>query len=212
LDSTAQDLGTTGKDDYYGYGLVRADLAVGTIPPPPPPPPPPTLSKVEVIPTSASILEGQTQQFTATAVYSDGSTQDVTGQAAWSSSDPAVATVAAGLATGVGAGSATIQAAYEGKDGQATLTVTEPANGAIRIWRVEYLNALKQLRVFVNYSTPKAVLHVYNANGSHCYGKMAWAGGEYYVLSRIKVPDPGGWVKVVSAMTGEWAMAAVVYR
>jgi len=28
LDSTAQDLGATGKDNLYGYGLVRADLAV----------------------------------------------------------------------------------------------------------------------------------------------------------------------------------------
>jgi len=212
LDSTAQDLGTAGKDDYYGYGLVRADLAVGTIPPPPPPPPPPTLSKVEVVPTSASIEKGQTQQFTATAVYSDGSKQDVTGQAAWSSSDPAVATVAAGLATGVGAGSATIQAAYEGSVGQASLTVTEPVSSRIQIWRVEYLTDLGQLRVFVNYPVPKAVLHVYSADESRNYGKMAWAGGEYYVLSRIKVPDPNGWIKVVAAKTGEWSVAEVTYR
>jgi len=28
LDSTALDLGTTGRDNLYGYGLVRANVAV----------------------------------------------------------------------------------------------------------------------------------------------------------------------------------------
>ena len=51
LNSTAQDLGTAGRDTSYGYGLVQAKAASdkldaqgcgGTQPPPPPPPPPPT--------------------------------------------------------------------------------------------------------------------------------------------------------------------------
>ncbi len=46
LTSTAKDLGTAGRDDTYGYGLVNATAALnftGTVtPPPPPPPPPPT--------------------------------------------------------------------------------------------------------------------------------------------------------------------------
>jgi subtilisin family serine protease len=33
LQNTAEDLGSAGRDELYGYGLVRADLAVGTIPP-----------------------------------------------------------------------------------------------------------------------------------------------------------------------------------
>lgn len=42
LDDSAKDLGTTGRDSIYGYGMVDAQKAVlGTeyVPPPPPPPP-----------------------------------------------------------------------------------------------------------------------------------------------------------------------------
>ena len=51
LKATAEDAGTTGKDDYFGYGIVKAKAASDyitqfgcegdtTTPPPPPPPPP----------------------------------------------------------------------------------------------------------------------------------------------------------------------------
>lgn len=33
LQSTAQDLGTTGRDDYYGYGLINADAALRSVVP-----------------------------------------------------------------------------------------------------------------------------------------------------------------------------------
>ncbi len=88
--------------------------------------PPPTVATIEVSPGSASIEEGDTQQFNATATESDGSV--ITGVSfAWSSSNSAVATVNAnGHATAVNAGSATIRATAEGITGTASLTVTEP--------------------------------------------------------------------------------------
>ncbi len=55
-----------------------------------------TLQSIEVSPASASIAAGQTQQFTATATYSDGSTADITGTAIWTSSNPLVAIVSPG--------------------------------------------------------------------------------------------------------------------
>jgi len=42
LKITADDLGATGWDSQYGYGLVDADEAAGVSAPPPPPPPPPS--------------------------------------------------------------------------------------------------------------------------------------------------------------------------
>ncbi len=69
---------------------------------------------LQVTPATASILVGLHQQYEATAIMSDGSTEDVTTHLAlsWSSSDPAIATVniATGLATGVMPGEATITA------------------------------------------------------------------------------------------------------
>jgi uncharacterized protein YjdB len=83
------------------------------------------LISVAVTPDTSSVAIGATQQFTATAVYSDGSARDVTGNAAWSSATPAVATVKAGsgIAAGVNAGTSVITAAFEGKNGSAPLTV-----------------------------------------------------------------------------------------
>jgi kumamolisin len=69
-----------------------------------------TLSSIAVSPASATITLPGTQQFSATGTYSDGSTSDLTGSAAWASSNQNVATVASGLATSVALGSANITA------------------------------------------------------------------------------------------------------
>jgi uncharacterized protein YjdB len=54
------------------------------------------LSSLQVTPSNISIRVGQTQQFTATALFSDGTTQNVTAMTLWSSSDPAIADIATG--------------------------------------------------------------------------------------------------------------------
>ena len=67
---------------------------------------------------------GTTQQFTATATYSDGSTANVTSTASWTSANTAVATInPAGLATAIAAGSTTGDRFLSGITGTATLTV-----------------------------------------------------------------------------------------
>jgi hypothetical protein len=84
------------------------------------------LSSVEVIPASASKAVGGMQQFTASAHYSDGSTQTPATGVSWSSSAPAVAGVdaASGLATALSPGIAEIRAALGGITGVAQMEVT----------------------------------------------------------------------------------------
>jgi hypothetical protein len=87
------------------------------------------LVSISVTPAMASATKGGIQQFTATGVYSDQSTKDITTSVNWSSSNTAVATVSnaagsQGLATAGDAGTATISAALGGLGGGATLTVT----------------------------------------------------------------------------------------
>jgi hypothetical protein len=85
----------------------------------------PQLSSIAVTPANPSLTKGKTQQFTATGTFSDGSTQNLTSTAAWSSSTLTVATIStAGLATSVGTGSTTIQASSGSINGSTTLTVT----------------------------------------------------------------------------------------
>lgn len=84
-----------------------------------------------------------TLQLAATAGMTDGSTQDVTATATWTSSDDAIVTVsAAGLATAVAEGEATVTAAFSGQSGTSVLTVpaaevesvsVEPATGTVEL-------------------------------------------------------------------------------
>jgi hypothetical protein len=91
----------------------------------------PALASIAITPVNPSILTGTTQQFTATGTYSDGSAQNVTSQAAWTSSNTGVATVSAGgLASAVSTGASAISAALGGVAGSSTLTVN-PAPVAI---------------------------------------------------------------------------------
>ncbi|MES2346785.1 MAG: Ig-like domain-containing protein [Pseudomonadota bacterium] len=114
-----------------------------------------TLVSLAVTPLAPSIALGTTQQFSASATLSDGSTQPVT--ATWTSATPAVATIggATGLATSVSPGTAIISAAYGGKTASATLTVTPavlvsvtvaPQNPTVQI------AASRQLTVLGTYS------------------------------------------------------------
>jgi len=84
-----------------------------------------TLSSIAVTPAAPSIGVGATQQFTATATYSDNSTANISSTVTWSSSSTATATInAAGLATAVAAGTSTITATSGSVSGAAALTVT----------------------------------------------------------------------------------------
>ena len=97
-----------------------------------PPPPPPVVDRVAVSPSSPSIEEGETQQFSATAYEADNT--EITGKTfTWSSSNTTVATIStSGLATALDAGSTTISAEVDGKSGSAMLTVTEPTAPMLR--------------------------------------------------------------------------------
>ncbi len=88
-----------------------------------------TLQSIALTPPAPSIAKGTTRQFAATGTYSNGTTQDLTSQATWSSSDSTIATVSdaagtKGLGTGVAIGTATVSAALNGVTGSTSLTVT----------------------------------------------------------------------------------------
>lgn len=86
------------------------------------------LQSVQITPGAPSVAAGLSQQLTATARYSDGTTKDVTNSATWSSSNTSVATVSSsGSVTTNIQGSTTISANYSGVSGHATFTVTAAA-------------------------------------------------------------------------------------
>ena len=113
------DVLTSGRSYFVLVSLCLAVVACGSDSPAPvtPAAPTPTTSAVQVRAAgdaSGTLEAGQTRQFVATATQSTGTTSDVTQQATWQSSAPAVATVSAtGLVTAVAQGDADISATYQ---------------------------------------------------------------------------------------------------
>jgi hypothetical protein len=88
-----------------------------------------TLVSIAVAPVDPSIANGTTQQFTATGTYTDATTQILTTQVTWTSTNAGVAVVvpsgpARGLATATGVGTTSIRATLGSVTGSTTLTVT----------------------------------------------------------------------------------------
>jgi Bacterial Ig-like domain (group 2) len=97
------------------------------------------LVSIEVTPANSSTALGLTQQFTATGIFSDGSTQNLTTTVLWASSAPSFATISnapgtQGLATSVASGdSITISATSDGISGETQLTVTNAILTSIEV-------------------------------------------------------------------------------
>ncbi|MGA8274259.1 MAG: Ig-like domain-containing protein [Candidatus Sulfotelmatobacter sp.] len=85
-----------------------------------------TLASILVSPAASSLALGQSQQLTATGVFSDGSKQDLTPSVTWTSAQSSVATInAAGLAWGRQTGSTQLMATSgSGVTASSTITVT----------------------------------------------------------------------------------------
>lgn len=86
------------------------------------------LASIAVTPVNSSIAIGGTEQFAATGTYTDGSTNNLTASATWSSNNSGVAAVSntsgsQGLATGAARGTAIISAAVGPVKGSTSLTV-----------------------------------------------------------------------------------------
>ncbi len=88
----------------------------------------PTVASIAVEgPPGAVTSVGEAGPFFATASLSDGTSQDVTAEAKWTSSDPSVVTISAtGAGRAVGAGQSEVCARYQGVSGCMLVTVTAP--------------------------------------------------------------------------------------
>lgn len=89
---------------------------------------------VAITPQTAAIALGNDLQFSATALFSDGSKTDVTGTATWMSAQPTVASInAAGMAISIAIGATSISAVYKSVSASSALTVAPPALTSIAV-------------------------------------------------------------------------------
>jgi hypothetical protein len=82
-----------------------------------------TLVSLTLKPAAQTFGTGQTQKFTVTGTFSDGTTENLSRGSGWSSSNPAVASVKGDITTGVSAGTATITATYGGLSASSVVTI-----------------------------------------------------------------------------------------
>lgn len=87
-----------------------------------------TLQSITISPDTLTINKGADQQLTATGVYTDSSTQDITQAVLWESSDTLIATVSndqsqAGLVSALSTGNLSITAKMDGVTSSSSITV-----------------------------------------------------------------------------------------
>ncbi len=95
-----------------------------------------SVTSLAITPNPATIAQGTTQQFKATATLADGTTQDVTGSVTWISATSTIARISylpVGQATGVAPGTTTIGAEIGGQFATAQLTVTSATMASLAI-------------------------------------------------------------------------------
>jgi hypothetical protein len=97
-------------------------------------PPSKHVRSIAIVPHTAAVALGNNQQFSATALFSDGSKSDVTGTARWLSAQPKVASAnAGGMIISKTVGATSISAVYESVRASSALTVGPPQLASIAV-------------------------------------------------------------------------------
>ncbi|KTD53680.1 protein with a bacterial immunoglobulin-like domain protein [Legionella santicrucis] len=179
--ATGNAVGTTSIAASYGLQTTSTSLKVTAA----------TLSLIQVTPVNPSIHKGTAQQFMATGVYSDNSTEDLTSFVTWNSSDPLVASIenapdTPGLALGVGTGESRITATYGSVSGNASLTVTPAQLTSIVI-------SPYNLSIPNGYSQQYTAKGIYTDNTTQdLTTEVAWASSDTNVATISNAPDSPG--------------------
>ncbi|MGB9801360.1 MAG: Ig-like domain-containing protein, partial [Arcobacter sp.] len=123
---TGVSAGTANITVTYGGQTAVAPVTVAA--------PVPVVESISVMPSAVNLAAGKTQQLTVTAHLSNGTVQDVTGQASYSVDNSGIAGVSAsGLVAGKAQGTATITVSYQGKTATVPVTVATPVVESISV-------------------------------------------------------------------------------
>lgn len=141
-----------------------------------------TVTSLAVTPANPTLARGLTQRLTATASFSDTSTQDVTTQATWASDASAIASVSnapgdEGLLTANSVGTATVTASFGGATGQTSVVVS--AATPVRLEVVPLTVSLAKGRTLQ--LTARLVLS--DATTSDVTGQATWGSASPFVAT-----------------------------
>ncbi|WP_394293619.1 Ig-like domain-containing protein [Aeromonas rivipollensis] len=154
---------------------------------------------LQVAPPATLVASGLSKRFTATLQLSDGTTLDVTPEVSWASDDPGTATVAQGLATGIGSGVASLSASglFQGKSvsSAAQLTVSDATVTALQVTPAASTTA-------VGLAQPLIATAVLSDGTSQVVTDIvSWSSGDSAIATVSNEQDLWGQAKGVSAGT-----------
>ncbi|WP_061249490.1 beta strand repeat-containing protein [Leptospira alstonii] len=117
------------------------------------------LTSISITPSNLSLPKGLSQQFTATGLFTDNSTLDITSQVNWTSSDNTLVSISnapgtEGNSTSVSPGAVTITADIGGISGSVTMTATNASLVSISVTPA-------------NPSLPKGLTQQFTATGTY---------------------------------------------
>lgn len=137
----------------------------------------------------SSLALNVSQQFTATATFSDGTAQDVTNVATWSSSASSIATVTvSGLVTAKNLGTTNISAAFESANASSPLTVDASNLTSIDITAAENKTFIAQgTKILIT-----ATGHFNNGSTSNLSTIVNWSSSDASVAQFVSVNQLSG--------------------
>lgn len=208
----------------YGFGVegelhprtlgIGDQLSIASAYPSATQPTPRTLQQISVTPSGTSIQVETTLQYTATGIYSDSSTSDITNQVNWTSSNETAATInSAGLAYGDSEGTTTIRANSGSIVGSTSLTVTvAPPPGTVSVSSFEWSgeggkDGKKHLLSTVNFDGGAAAagttvnVHLTNTNNGSWTGSGT-AGSDGSITFSLKNAPKSMYTIEVTAING----------
>ena len=174
----------------------------------------PKLTSIAVTPIApANLAAGGTQQFTATATYSDYSTANITSQVTWHTSNTGIGTISSsGLATGVAPGSTSVTASLSGiTSNSVTLSVVAPTPagesflafplGGKTPWYAT-VSSVFDHSMSTPYSADGVVVAFTGETGESRFGKMYVATVNGAALYGFSKDDAGTVFRIVDGYTG----------
>ncbi|MCB1190546.1 MAG: Ig-like domain-containing protein [Leptospiraceae bacterium] len=144
--ATAQNVGSSGIT--AGLGAITSSSTTFSITTA-------TLVSIAISPANPTVVNGLTQQFTATGTYTDSSNQDITSSVTWSSSDVTKSTISnaggsKGLATSVSAGTSNVIATLGAVTSSPSVLTIDP--GDITPPRITNVASISPTLIRVTYS------------------------------------------------------------
>ncbi|HEX9244416.1 MAG TPA: Ig-like domain-containing protein [Anaeromyxobacter sp.] len=167
---------------------------------------------------SATVPRGVTQPLLATGTFSDGSTQDLTAAAGWTSSVTTCAAVSnapgtEGIVTGVGAGTTTITAAYEGLSGTFAITVSGALIASIEVQPatttlpVSYTRQYKAIATYSDTSTRDVTIQVTWGSSNGAVATISNAAGRQGLATGVAAS--GTAVSITARLGGKTGTASL---